>query len=229
MSHLHFHIILCPMDCLPLFHGTVEVHSLFHRFLSILSLVKVYISHNHKFWILYTNVCLKQLHLKETVSASLQHHSILEKLFQQWRTAYLYLGIPSLGLSRIVFYFHYLCLLPGWGVTTTWWPKSTNTDCVYVYMYTLTNCLPDWEISTDSEWMTTKKLRVKLTGDGTNIGKRLQVVAFAFTILEEGQKAYGASGNHCIAIFNRMNQWSCAYNTLFQIWSGLILYLWLVA
>ena len=44
-------------------------------------------------------------------------------------------------------------------------------------------------------------MRVKLTGDGTNIGKHLHVVNFAFTILEEGDKAYGPSGNHCIAIF----------------------------
>ena len=44
------------------------------------------------------------------------------------------------------------------------------------------------------------KLRVKLTGDGTNIGKHLHVVNFAFTILEEEDKAYSAAGNHCIVI-----------------------------
>ena len=46
-----------------------------------------------------------------------------------------------------------------------------------------------------------KKVRVKLTGDGTNIGKHLHVVNFAFTILDEGDLAYSAAGNHCIAIF----------------------------
>ena len=42
-------------------------------------------------------------------------------------------------------------------------------------------------------------IKVKLTGDGTNIGKHLHV-NFAFTILDEGDAAYSASGNHCIAI-----------------------------
>ena len=41
---------------------------------------------------------------------------------------------------------------------------------------------------------------MKLTGDGTNIGKHLHVVNFAFTLLDEGDAAYSASGNHCIAI-----------------------------
>ena len=41
---------------------------------------------------------------------------------------------------------------------------------------------------------------MKLTGDGTQIGKRLHVVNFGFTILEEGDLAYSALGNHCIAI-----------------------------
>ena len=42
---------------------------------------------------------------------------------------------------------------------------------------------------------------MKLTGDGTNIGKHLHVVNFAFTLLKEGDLAYTATGNHCIAIF----------------------------
>ena len=53
----------------------------------------------------------------------------------------------------------------------------------------------------DASFLQDCKLRVKLTGDGTNIEKHLHVVNFAFTILEEGDKAYGPSGNHCIAIF----------------------------
>ena len=52
----------------------------------------------------------------------------------------------------------------------------------------------------DEDWIKEKRVRVKLTGDGTNIGRKLHVVAFAFTILEEGAKAYGPAGNHCIAI-----------------------------
>lgn len=49
--------------------------------------------------------------------------------------------------------------------------------------------------------MRDQKVRVKLTGDGTNIGKHLHVVNFVFTILDEGDLAYSAAGNHCIAIF----------------------------
>lgn len=43
-------------------------------------------------------------------------------------------------------------------------------------------------------------IRVKLTGDGTQIARGLSVVNIAFTILEEGQLACSASGNHTIAI-----------------------------
>ena len=43
-------------------------------------------------------------------------------------------------------------------------------------------------------------IRVKLTGDGTQIARGLTVVNIAFTILEEGQRACSASGNHSIAI-----------------------------
>ncbi len=46
--------------------------------------------------------------------------------------------------------------------------------------------------------MMKKKVWVKLTGDGTNIGKRLHVVNFGFTILDEGNVA---AGKHCITIF----------------------------
>ena len=46
-------------------------------------------------------------------------------------------------------------------------------------------------------------MRVKLTGDGTNIGKRLHVVNFGFTIIDEGDLAYSAAGNHYIAIFKQ--------------------------
>ncbi len=53
----------------------------------------------------------------------------------------------------------------------------------------------------DAEFTRNKKVRVKLTGDGTNIGKRLHVVNFGFSILDEGDVAYSAAGNHCLAIF----------------------------
>ena len=53
----------------------------------------------------------------------------------------------------------------------------------------------------DAPFLRGRMVRVKLTGDGTNIGKHLHVVNFAFTLLDEGDLAYSAAGNHCIAIF----------------------------
>ena len=52
----------------------------------------------------------------------------------------------------------------------------------------------------DAPFLRDRLVRVKLTGDGTNIGKHLHVVNFAFTLLDEGDLAYSAAGNHCIAI-----------------------------
>ena len=45
-----------------------------------------------------------------------------------------------------------------------------------------------------------KTLRVKLSGDGTRIGKRLHVTNFTFTILDEGPIAHTSEGNHILAI-----------------------------
>ena len=55
--------------------------------------------------------------------------------------------------------------------------------------------------SQDAPFIETSTVRVKLTGDGTNIGKRLHVMNFAFTLLDEGHKADTSSRNHCIAIY----------------------------
>jgi hypothetical protein len=44
------------------------------------------------------------------------------------------------------------------------------------------------------------KIRVKLSGDGTNVGKHLHVINVSFTILEEGSQAMAADGNHLIAV-----------------------------
>ena len=43
-------------------------------------------------------------------------------------------------------------------------------------------------------------LKVKLTGDGTFIGKHIHVVNIAFTLLNEGNCAMSANGNHTIAV-----------------------------
>ena len=44
------------------------------------------------------------------------------------------------------------------------------------------------------------KVRIKLSGDGTNIGKHLHVINVAFTILGEGAQAMSADGNHLVAV-----------------------------
>lgn len=45
----------------------------------------------------------------------------------------------------------------------------------------------------DGAFHTNRKFRVKISGDGTNIGKRLHVVNVTFTSLDEGDAAYSKS------------------------------------
>lgn len=44
-------------------------------------------------------------------------------------------------------------------------------------------------------------VRVKLSGDVTSIGKQLHVINFTYTLLDEGEKACSAEGNHTLAVF----------------------------
>ena len=60
-------------------------------------------------------------------------------------------------------------------------------------------------------------MRVKLTGDGTKIGKHLHVVNFGFTLLDEGDKAYSPAGNHCLAIFKEPESYQSLKNCLKDI------------
>ena len=43
-------------------------------------------------------------------------------------------------------------------------------------------------------------IRIKLSGDGTNIGKRLTVINFTFTLLNEKEVAMGEKGNYVLAV-----------------------------
>ena len=45
---------------------------------------------------------------------------------------------------------------------------------------------------------TPNTIRIKLTGDGTQIGRELKVINFAFTIIEEGEKAQSVAGNYSL-------------------------------
>ena len=49
--------------------------------------------------------------------------------------------------------------------------------------------------------MRSKRVRIKLSGDGTCIGKRLHVVCFTFTVLEESDKTGSFEGNYVLAVF----------------------------
>ena len=57
-------------------------------------------------------------------------------------------------------------------------------------------------------------IRIKLTGDGTQIGRGLSIVNFAFTILEEEETAMSVRGNHCIAILKVSESYDELYNGL---------------
>ena len=60
-------------------------------------------------------------------------------------------------------------------------------------------------------------MRVKLSGDGTRIGKRLNVVNFTFTLIDEGYKAYACEGNHILAIFKDEEDYNSLKSALADI------------
>lgn len=53
----------------------------------------------------------------------------------------------------------------------------------------------------DASFKILKKVRVKLSGDSTNIGKRLQVENFTYTLLDEGEDSCSYEHCHPLAIF----------------------------
>ena len=71
--------------------------------------------------------------------------------------------------------------------------------------------------SPDTPFRRNHCLHVKLSGDGTNIGKRLHVVNFTFTLLEEGALAYSAEGNHSLAIIKESEDYDHMYKALKDI------------
>lgn len=61
------------------------------------------------------------------------------------------------------------------------------------------------------------KIRVKLSGDGTNVGKHLHVINITFTILEEGSQAMSAEGNHLVAVVKVPENYDSLYVALADI------------
>ena len=56
-------------------------------------------------------------------------------------------------------------------------------------------------------------VRVKISGDGTNIGKRLSVIDITYTILNEKNLAMSEKGNYLLAVIRAKE----SYKTLLQI------------
>ena len=52
----------------------------------------------------------------------------------------------------------------------------------------------------DAPFLQNRTLRVKLSGDGTNVGKRLHLINFTFTLLDEGSSVHSSQGNHILAV-----------------------------
>ena len=69
----------------------------------------------------------------------------------------------------------------------------------------------------DAAFKVNRKVHVKLSGDGTRIGKRLHVVNFTFTLLDEGIKACTYEGNHVLAIFKEPEDYESLKNALADI------------
>lgn len=71
--------------------------------------------------------------------------------------------------------------------------------------------------SADAPFRVNKKVWVKLSGDGTTIGKRLHVINFTFTLLNKGEQAYSAEGNHSLAIFREPETYESLQHALEDI------------
>ena len=64
--------------------------------------------------------------------------------------------------------------------------------------------------------LTPSTIRIKLTGDGTQIGRGIKVVNIAFTVIDEGEKANSVLGNYSVAILKvmeNMKSWLQGYKT----------------
>ena len=60
-------------------------------------------------------------------------------------------------------------------------------------------------------------ISLKLTGDGTNLGRNIHIVNFAFTLLQEGALVQSPSGNHTIAILKCRESYSELFTGLSDI------------
>ena len=70
--------------------------------------------------------------------------------------------------------------------------------------------------SPDAPFRTTRNIRVKISGDGTNIDKHLHVINVTFTIFDEAL-AYSGEGNHILAIVKKPENYECLFKALEDI------------
>lgn len=59
-------------------------------------------------------------------------------------------------------------------------------------------------------------IHIKLSADGTNIGRNLKLLNFTFTILNEGQRAKRATGNYTLGIYEIENESHAALTECFK-------------
>ena len=71
--------------------------------------------------------------------------------------------------------------------------------------------------SPNSSFCCNHRVRIKLSGDGTNIGKRLHVICFTFTVLEEEEKTGSYEGNHILTVFKEPKSYDSLKNALADI------------
>ena len=69
----------------------------------------------------------------------------------------------------------------------------------------------------DAPFLQNRTLRVKLSGDGTNVGKRLHLINFTFTLLDEGSSAHSSQGNHILAVLKEPEKYDTIKNGLADI------------
>ena len=69
----------------------------------------------------------------------------------------------------------------------------------------------------DAPFLQNRTLRVKLSGDGTNVGKRLHLINFTFTLLDEGSSAQSSQGNHILAVLKEPEKYDTIKNGLADI------------
>ena len=62
--------------------------------------------------------------------------------------------------------------------------------------------------------LNSEKLKIKVSGDGTNIGKKLHVLNVTYTIINEENIAMSEKGNYVLAIINTKEDHNCIRESL---------------